>query len=831
MSERDFLPWLRSRVALETAIGTGETREPESMPSSPERSAPVNLGVTVGTHATREREATASSEERNPGAGVDATRDPDRRTFVKWFGMGGLVIAVGPFGLRRLDDDEPAPSSPAEPWLPHAWIRVAEDGIVTIICHRSEMGQGIRTTMPMIIADEMEADWAKCRVEQADGDEAKYGTQNTDGSTSIRDFLTKYREAGATVRALLEDAAAKEWGVRSAEVRARQHEVVHEPTGRAKTFGALVATARSIPLPDAARIRVKRPDERRWQGKRMPSIDLVDMTTGRAVYGADVALPGMRFAVIARPPVWGATLASLDDSAALSVPGVQKVVRIPAAPLPGGYLPLGGVAVVARNTWAAIRGREALKITWNPGPNASYDSEAYKATLLVSVRQPGKAGRTSGNAARALSAASRRVSAEYYIPHLSHAQMEPVAAIARVSDGSVEAWAPTQSPQDARKSIAEYLKVDVANVTVHVTLLGGAFGRKSKPDFVCEAAYLARDAGAPVRVQWTREDDLQNSYYHSAAAHRLEGGLDAAGRVTAWLHRAAYPSISATFAPGITGPDPDELTNGASDVPFDVPDLSVEVCPAVAHTRIGWFRSVNAIHHGFAIGSFVDELAHAAGRDPVEFLLALIGADRQVDLSKAGLVAPASNYGATWTDHPLDTGRSRRVVQLVAEKSGWGGALPRGRGRGIAMHRSFLSYVATVIEVEVLPDGTVLVPRATVAIDAGFVANPNRTRAQMEGALIMAMSNSLYSEITFADGRVVQSNFQDYGVTRMRAAPRAVDVHIVESEGRPGGVGEPGVPPAMGALANAIFAATGVRVRHLPVGNQLADWATRTGGE
>ena len=761
----------------------------------------------------------------------DAPLEPQRRTFVKWLGMGGLMVAAGPFGLRRLDDAGHALAAWAEPWLPHVYVRVGEDGIVTIVCHRSEMGQGIRTTMPMIIADEMEADWAQCRVEQADGDEEKYGSQNTDGSTSIRDFLFKYREAGATVRALLEDAAAKEWGVSNSEVKARQHQVVHEPTGRTKSFGALVATARAIPMPAPERIRVKRLSERRWQGKAMTSIDLVPMTTGKANYGADVMLPGMHVAVIARPPVWGGTVASVDDSAALKVAGVEKVVRIPGTPPPSGFLPLGGVAVVARNTWAAIRGREALKITWNDGPNGSYDSAAYKATLLTAVRQPGKAGRTHGNAAQALAAASRRLSAEYYMPHLSHAQMEPVAAIARVSDGKVEAWAPTQSPQDARKSIAEYLKVDLANVTVHVTLLGGAFGRKSKPDFVCEAAYLAREVGAPVRVQWTREDDLRHSYYHAVAAHRLEGGLDATGRVTAWLHRSAYPSISATFAPGITGPEPDELTNGASDVPFDIPNMSIEVCPAVAHTRIGWYRSVNAIHHGFAIGSFVDELAYAAGKDPVAFLLALIGGDRQVDLSKAGLVAPASNYGATWTDHPLDSGRARRVVQLAAEQSGWGSSLPRGKGRGIAMHRSFLSYVATVVEVEVLPDGTVLVPRATVAIDAGFVANPDRVKAQMEGALVMAMSNTLYSEIAFANGRVVQSNYGDYGVTRMRAAPRSVDVHVVESEGQPGGVGEPGVPPAVAAVANAIFAATGVRVRVLPVGRQLSGWATRTGSQ
>jgi isoquinoline 1-oxidoreductase beta subunit len=754
--------------------------------------------------------------------------DSDRRAFIKMLGVSGLVFAAGPMGLRRLDE---VFSPYAEPWPVGAYVSIADDGAVTIICHRSEMGQGIRTTMPMIIADEMEADWGQCRVAQADGDEPKYGSQNTDGSTSIRDFLSKYREAGATVRALFEDAAAKEWNVNASDVLAREHTVVHTPSGRTKTFGALVATARTIAMPAKERVRVKRPDERRWQGKKMPSIDLVPMTTGTAVYGADVILPGMKTAVIARPPVWGGKALRVNDAAALKVPGVERVIRMPDAKFPGGYLPVGGVAVVAKNTWAAMKGRDALEITWDDGANAGYDTSAYKKSLMDAVRRPGKAGRTNGDATKALASANRKITAEYYVPHLSHAQMEPIVALARVENGAVEVWAPTQSPQDARKAVAEYLKVDVAKVTAHVTLLGGGFGRKSKPDGVCEAAFLAREVGAPVRVQWTREDDMRNGYYHSVAAHRLEAGLDANAKVTAWLHRSAYPAIGATFAANTTGAEPDELTNGASDVPFDISNMSVEICPAVAHARIGWYRSVNAIHHGFAIGSFVDELAHASRKDPAEFLLALIGGDRKVDLSKAGLVAPASNYGASWTDHPMDAGRARRVVQLAAEKSGWSATLPRGKGRGIAVHRSFLSYVAMVVEVEVQPDGTVLVPRATVAVDAGFVANPDRAKSQMEGALIMAMSNTLYSEVAFAKGRVVQSNFNTYGVTRFRAAPHVVDVHIVESEALPGGIGEPGVPPAGAALANAIFAATGVRVRELPVAKQLAGWTTRTVGD
>lgn len=755
-----------------------------------------------------------------------STIDEGRRGLVKLLGLGGLVFMAGPRGLMRLDTLA-GDALAADPWDAHVYVRLADDGTVTITCHRSEMGQGIRTTMPMIIADEMEADWAKCRVEQAQGD-AKYGSQNTDGSTSIRDFLFKYREAGATVRALLEDAAAKEWGVAASEVRARNGEVVHSATGRTKAFGALVATARALPMPDKERIRVKAPAERRWQGKKMPGIDLVAMTTGKATYGADVILPGMKVAVIARPPIWGSTVATVDDSAALKIPGVERVVRIPNSPMPATFLPTGGVAVIAKNTWAAIRGRDALKVTWSSGPNAAYDSKAYKATLQASVMQPGKPGRKEGDVAAALGMATRRVTANYYMPHLSHAQMEPVAAIANVANGKVEAWGPVQSPMDARTTLASFLKVDVANVAVNVTLLGGAFGRKSKPDFMVEAAFLSREVGAPVRVQWTREDDLRNSYYHSVAAHHLEAGFDANGKVTAWLHRSAYPSITSTFAPDVPGPTPDELINGASDLPWEIPNVSVEVCPARAHTRIGWFRSVNAIHHGFAIGSFVDELARAAGKDTGQFLLELIGSDRQVDLSKGALVEPPPNYyGGAWTDFPTDTVRTKNVLRLAMQRANWGEKLPRGRGRGIAVHRSFLSYVAMVVEVEVLADGTVLVPRATAVVDAGYVANPDRAKSQMEGAIIMAMSNVLHSEISYAQGKVVQTNYRDYQVARMRATPRTVDVHVVESEGLPGGIGEPGVPPACGAIANAIFAATGVRVRELPVGRQLAGWSTR----
>jgi isoquinoline 1-oxidoreductase beta subunit len=740
------------------------------------------------------------------------------------------VIAVGPGGVRKLDASTAANTGLAEAlWSPAAWVRVAADGLVTIICHRSEMGQGIRTTMPMIIADEMEADWSRCVVQQAEGNEDLYGSQNTDGSTSIRNFLPQYRQAGAMVRVLMEQAAAGIWKVPVETVAAKSHQVVHAASGRSIAFGDLVETAKSLPMPEVTRLPFKAPADRRWQGRNMPSIDLVPMTTGQAAYGADLKLPGMKYAVILRPPAWGRTILSVDDGEMLKVPGVEQVVRIPHATLPGAFQPLGGVAVIAANTWAALRGRNALKVEWSAGPHDSYDSGLYRTELESSVSAAGKAARVRGNVTRGFEEAAQRIERHYYVPHLSHAQMEPLVALASFHDGKLEVWAPTQSPMDARKALAGFLQIRVEQISVQVTLLGGGFGRKSKPDFICEAAWLSREVGAPVRVQWTREDDLRHSYYHTVAAHRLEAGMDASGRVTTWLHRSAYPSIGATFVDGLKGPSPDELSNGASDVPYDIAHLSIEVCPAPAHTRIGWYRSVNAIHHGFAIGSFVDELAHAAKRDPAAFLLELIGKDRITDLSKGELTGDGSDYyGAPFAEHPVESARARAVVELVRDRSGWGTPLPKGRGRGIAMHRSFHAYIAAVVEVEVNDNGAVQVPAATVAVDAGFIANPDRVRAQMEGAVIMAMSNTLYSEISFAAGVVQQNNFHDYRITRLDAAPRSVDVHLVPSEGRPGGIGEPGVPPAGAAIANAIFAATGQRVRNLPVADQLAGWKERT---
>ena len=620
---------------------------------------------------------------------------------------------------------------------------------------------------------------------------------------------------------MLESAAATRWKVPLGEVAARNHEVVHTPSGRRLPYASLVAAAKELPVPAKGAVRLKTPAQFRYIGKEIPSLDLVDMTTGRARYGFDAQREGMRIAVIARPPVYGGTLATLDSSAAEKVPGVEKIVRLDTTPPPSAFMPVGGVAVVAKNTWAALQGRQKLALTWNDGPNAAYDSASYRAELLRTARKPGKVARNQGDVAGALAGSAKRLTADYYVPHLAHAQMEPLAALATIENGRCEIWAPTQNPQGARDTVAKALDMPVENVTVHVTLLGGGFGRKSKPDYIVEAAILAREMKAPVKVIWTREDDVQHDYYHTVALEHLEGGLDREGRVTAWLHRSVLPSIGSTFMPNVLYQGDSEMGQGVTDLPYAIPNLRAEAGPAPAHVRIGWYRSVINIPHAFAIHSFVDELAHAAGKDPRDFILELLGPDRTLDATQMGLAAKLWNYDQSVEEFPIDVARYRRVLNVATEAAGWGKPLPKGRGRGVAAHRSFLSYVATVIEVEVGADGALTIPRVDVAIDAGLVVHPERVRAQMEGATIMGLGNALHGEITFERGRVVQSNYTDYKVLRMNEAPRELHVHIVPSEVRSTGVGEPGVPPVAPALANAIYAATGRRIRSLPVAAQL----------
>jgi isoquinoline 1-oxidoreductase beta subunit len=748
-----------------------------------------------------------------------------RRGFLLGVGAAALVLAV-PLPVFAQEAAQPKYGGEGMPHGlrddPRLFVAIGADGIVTVICHRSEMGQGVRTSVALVVADELEADWNKVKVQQAPGDEARYGNQNTDGSRSLRHHFMPLRRAGAAARAMLEAAAAATWSVPASECKARNHVVTHARSGRTLGYGDLATKAAALPVPAADEIALKKSADFRYIGKgKVGLIDGADIVSGRATFGIDAKADGMVYAVVARPPVYGGKVKSFDGAEAQKVPGVLKVVPLDSPAMPSKFRPLGGVAVVATTTWAAIKGREKLKIEWEAGPNGGYDSVAYRASLEAAARKPGKAVRSAGDVDAALAKAAKKVEAEYYLPHIAHATMEPPAALARVADGRCDAWACVQSPQDARDLLAELLGLDASKVAVNVTLLGGGFGRKSKADFVAEAALLSRAMdGKPVKVTWTRDDDLMHDYFHTVSVERLEAGFDADGKVTAWLHRSVAPTITSIFVPDPKHEAPFELGLGMTDTPFAIPNLRLENPEAAAHTRIGWFRSVSNVPHAFAIQSFVAELAAAAGRDPKDFLLELIGPARLIDAESIG----TWNYGEDPKRYPIDTGRWRRVVETVAKEAGWGRKLAAGRGLGIAAHRSFVTYVAAVVEVEVSKDGTLTIPRVDIAVDCGPQVNPERVRSQMEGSVVQGVALATLGEITFKDGRAQQTNFHQYQLTRLPQAPREIRVHLIGSDdyAQPlGGVGEPGVPPVAPALVNAVFAATGKRIRALPIAGQL----------
>jgi len=747
-----------------------------------------------------------------------------RRAVLKSLGIaGGLVLAAPVMSRQAFAGYETGAGKMPHGVVvdPRVFVAIAPDGLVTIIAHRSEMGTGVRTSLPLIVAEEMEANWSHVKVQQAPGDEVKYGNQDTDGSRSTRHYLLPMRRIGASARVMLENAAAKRWNVAATECKAVNHEVVHSASGRRLGFGELAADAAKEPVPAIESLKLKDPKDFRYLGKGEISIvDLRDITIGAANYGGDIRLPGMKYAVIARPPVTGGKMVSYDSTDAMKVSGVEKVLEVRGWPWPSKFQPLGGVAVIARNTGAAIKGRDALKVVWDGGANNKYDSVSYRAELEEAARKPGLVVRKEGDVDAALKGADKVIVGEYYLPHLAHVSMEPPVAVANVKGDKAEIWAPVQSPGGTREDVAKTLGIPEDNVTVNVTLLGGGFGRKSKCDYALEAALLSKELGAPVKVQWTREDDVRHDFLHTVSAERIEAGLGKDGKVIAWRHRSVAPSIGSTFAANTVHQAPFELGMGLVDMPFEIANIQCENPEAAAHTRIGWFRSVSNIPHGFAVQSMVGELAHATNRDQKDMLLELIGSPRIVKLDS---VKDLWNYGEPYDSYPVDTARLRKAVEVVADKGEWGRSVPKGHGLGIAVHRSFVSYIATIVEVAIDDKGKLTVPRVDTAIDCGTYVNPERIHSQIEGAAIMGLSLVKYGEITFKDGQVQQGNFDDFPVIRMDESPLITNVYIIEPgpDTPPSGVGEPGVPPFAPALINAIFAATGKRIRALPIGKQL----------
>lgn len=723
---------------------------------------------------------------------MNPIRNISRRTFVKSVGMasGGLILACN---TSIFSDKETTENKDVANFNPNLFIQLNSDGSLILIASRSEMGNGVRTSLTSVITDEMDADWTKVTVKQAVGD-AKYGDQNTDGSRSVRYLYEPMRKMGAMARAMLIAAAAQSWKVPVTECTAENHFVIHK-SGKKMAYGDLVEIAKNLEVP--TEITYKNPKDFKYIGKKLRGVDVEEYANGSAIFGLDKRLPNMKFAAMRRCPVTFGTVKSFDKTAALKIAGVIDVIEIPRIEKPFGTL--GGIAVIATNTWAAFKGKEALKIEWNYGDNASYDSENYMKQITENVHKQGKVGKDVGNVTKAFKNAHKIVESTYQLPHLAHAPMEVPNAVAWVQGDSCEVWAPTQDPQSARKEVVDYLKTTEEKVTINVTFLGGGFGRKSKPDYVVEAVAISKAINAPVQVVWSREDDIKHGYYHTVSSQYLKASLDTQGNVTGWLNRFALPSIASTFSPGVDYPAGFEISS-AANVPFDIKNMKVEVGQSPAHVRIGWLRSVINIPHGFSQNVFADELAYAAGKDPLEFRLNLIGNDRIEE-----------------TKDPIkyNTARLKNVLKMAAKNANWGKQLPEGHAYGLSVHYSFYSYVASVVEIS-MAFNKVKVHNVYTVIDCGQTVNRDTIKAQMEGAAIFGMSLAFYGKITAKNGAIEQSNYHDYKMIRMNEIPK-VHVEIVESTEIPTGVGEPGVPVIAPAIVNAIFKLTGKRVHNLPL--------------
>ena len=706
-----------------------------------------------------------------------------RRNFLKasLLAGGGLIVGVH---IPGLNGSAKAAQQGISTFVPNAFLRIAKDGSVTVIGNHSEMGQGAYTSGAMTIAEELDADWTKIRVEPAPVDPAYnhpiYGVQITGGSTSTWSEWDRLRKAGAAARQMLLAAAAQTWNVDPSTCRTGNGQVIHTNSQRRLSYGELVEKAATLTPPQ--NVTLKDPKDFKIIGKAIKRLDTPDKTNGKAVFGLDVNVPGMLVAVVARPPVFGGQLKNFNADKAKAVPGVRYVVEIER-----------GVAVVADGFWPAKLGREALEIVWDEGPRASLDSRTQREEYAGLAKKTGVVAKNEGEAVSALSKASKKLEVIYDLPYLVHATMEPMNCVADVRADSCEIWVGTQFQSGDRDAAARDTGLKPEQVKLHTTLLGGGFGRRSPLDshVVREAVQISKTVKVPVKVVWTREDDMRGGYYRPRAYHTVSAGLDGNGKPVAWQQRIVCQSIfvGTPFEPAVVKNGVEETAvEGAADLPYDIPNLLVEWHQAPDGVPVFILRSVGHSHTAFVVETFVDELAHAAGKDPFEFRNALLG------------------------KHP----RHKRVLEFVAEKAGWGKALSNGRGRGLAVHESFGSYVAQVAEVSISKDRGLRVHRVVCAVDCGPVVNPNIVRAQMEGGIVFGLTAALYGEITFEKGRVRQGNFHDYPMLRMHEMPQ-IEVHIVPSEDKMGGAGEVGVPPVAPAVANAVFALTSKRIRRLPI--------------
>ena len=693
----------------------------------------------------------------------------NRRDFLKVSGAAGTGLLLN-FSLPVLLKSGELPATLLEPFEPNAFLRIDPSGAITVTVAKSEMGQGVLTSLPMIVAEELEADWQKVRCEQASAHPNKYGSQGTGGSNSVRGSYERLRKAGAAAREMLVAAAAQKWNVPVTECFAETGSVIHRSTGKKFGYGDLANSAGMLPVPENPTL--KDPKDFKIIGKRMKKLDTPSKVNGSAIFGIDVKVPGMLYATVARSPVFGGTVAEFDATKAKQVPGVKDVVQIE-----------GGIAVLATNTWAAIQGRAALSIRWDEGKNAELSSNEIWKRFEETAKMSGTVEKTVGDPAAALRSAATNVEGRFYAPLVAHATMEPMNCVAHVKADECIIWAPTQSPQGAQREAARVTGLPPEKVTVHVMQIGGGFGRRLSSDFVAEAVRVARTVNAPVKVVWTRDDDMMHDLYRPCTYNELAAGLDKSGSLVAWTHR-------------IVGPNSKGLVVSAAVPEYEIPNYSVDYHLIETGVPIGAWRSVGPSQNIWIVESFVDECAAAAKKDPLAFRLQMLN----------------------------EKPRVQAALKLAAEKAGWGKPLPKGHALGMACCEDFGTVVAEVAEVSLNDDERPVVHRIVVALDCGQVINPDTIEAQVEGAIVYGLSAALYGEITVNKGRVEQENFDTYPIMRIDETPK-VEVHVIRSAAPIGGIGEPGVPPAAPAVCNALFALTGVRIRKLPIrpGDLLKD--------